>query len=157
MDSVRRFAGFLMVIFAIVTVPRAIAAYESLGLGEAVWVFAVGWLFLTPAAGVLAGYVPNPIDVIDRKLRQDEQPTSESDTSSKDHEQPTDPVETLRRRYAEGDIDEQKFEQRIETLLETEQSKPDDTEWIASELDSVAGTSRSGASQHELEPAKEER
>ncbi|ACV11445.1 hypothetical protein Huta_1269 [Halorhabdus utahensis DSM 12940] len=156
MESVRRLAGFLMVVFAIATVPGGVAAYVSEGLGEAVWVFVVGWLFLTPAYGVLAGYVPNPMDVIHQKLRRDEQTANESDSRSKDQDGANSASEELRRRYVKGKINEQEFEQRLETLLRSEKSQPADPERIESAPGNSTGTNETGVRQRELETTRKE-
>jgi len=117
-------------------------------------VFAVGWLFLTPAYGVLAGYVPNPIDVIDQKLRRDEQMTSESDSRSKDQDGANSASEELRRRYVKGKINEQEFEQRLETLLRSEKSRPADPERIESTSGDSTGTNGTGVRERELETTR---
>ncbi|WP_253737087.1 SHOCT domain-containing protein [Halohasta salina] len=43
----------------------------------------------------------------------------DADTESVD--EPTDPVDRLKHRYARGEIDESTFERRLETLLETDE------------------------------------
>jgi uncharacterized membrane protein len=77
-------------------------------LAAGVWwfwiVFVVGFAGVLPAAVQLARWYES---------RQESQPQSQSHTES-------DPLESLRERYASGEIDGAEFERRVERLLETE-------------------------------------
>lgn len=68
----------------------------------------VGWFLLTPLSGVL-----------NQRLHV------ESSDESGETAAESDPVEELRRRYAEGEIDEVEFERQLETVLATEDTDPE--------------------------------
>lgn len=44
------------------------------------------------------------------------------------HESSETPIETLRRRYAEGELDQEEFERRLDHLIETEEPEQQTTE-----------------------------
>jgi len=83
------------------------ALFAVLGLGVAVpATFVTGFFILWPLVYVLG----------------EDFPLVESDTESDaDDVSDEDPVETLRRRYATGEIDDTEFERRLDRLLETEE------------------------------------
>jgi len=63
-------------------------------------------------------------------------------------------IEKLKRRYAEGEIDEREFEQRLERLVATEEGDPEDVALTASDRSSASTgvDTRDGAErQRELE------
>ena len=85
-------------------------AFGLLALGVSwFWVvFPVGFAGLLPVAmGVTKWY--------ERRQADPRTPTSESTTTAEEEA-----LETLRNRYARGEIDEAEFERRVEVLLETE-------------------------------------
>ena len=94
----------LVGLIAVVTLPAAILAGLFVGAETAAVVAVVGWLFLVPVLAIL-----NDEDIVSVEEEQAEATASASD-----------PLETLRERYARGDIDEAAFERRLERLLETE-------------------------------------
>ncbi|MFC5368051.1 SHOCT domain-containing protein [Salinirubrum litoreum] len=129
------------VVGGLVTALTMLAAFGSLALGvEGWWIF-----FIVGFAGVM------PLAIGLTKLYEARQ---ESESASVAASVPTDADEdalaTLRRRYAEGAIDEVEFERRVERLLETE-SVADAREYVdrvTAEVDEAAArdTDASGES-----------
>jgi uncharacterized membrane protein len=78
-----------------------------------IWI--VGFAVVLPLVGIATGEALDEDEDADRdpsdQSRRDRDPAAESDR---------DPLAELRRRYAEGEIDELEFERRLERLLETE-------------------------------------
>jgi len=68
-------------------------------------VFAVGFAVVVPIVSILAG---------EDESETDEFPIPPSEPTTDD------PLETLRRRYAAGELTEEQFERKLEALLETE-------------------------------------
>ncbi|WP_254864395.1 SHOCT domain-containing protein [Halovivax gelatinilyticus] len=95
--------GGLVAITAVATLPLGILAFVFSGWQLGLAVFVVGWLLLVPTFAILAGVL--------------EESTSETDRQPAERE---DPLETLRERYASGEIDETEFERRVDELLETD-------------------------------------
>lgn len=83
------------------------AGFVALFLGvEWFWmIWVLGFAVVLPAVGIL----------VDRYPRSDEGATDGAASESED-----DALETLRERYASGDLGEAEFERRVERLLETE-------------------------------------
>lgn len=83
------------------------AGFVALFLGvEWFWmIWVLGFAVVLPAVGIL----------VDRYPRSDEGATDGAASKSED-----DALETLRERYASGDLGEAEFERRVERLLETE-------------------------------------
>jgi uncharacterized membrane protein len=83
-----------------------------------IWI--VGFAVVLPLVAIALGEADTAADPFerddpfDRERRQDDT-TAETGTS--------DPLAELRRRYAEGEIDEHEFERRVERLLETEDER----------------------------------
>lgn len=95
-------AESLVGLVAVGTLPAVVLAGMFVGSTAAGVVAVVGWLLLVPVLGILA---------------DDEEFSFGSDDGE---ESESDPLETLRRRYAEGELTEAEFERRVERLLETE-------------------------------------
>ncbi|WEL16985.1 putative membrane protein [Halorhabdus sp. SVX81] len=136
MGSYHRVFEALAGVFAVATLPAGIAAYMNTGPQAALWVFVVGWLFLVPVAGVLAGSLADPAEEIERarKLRDLAVGIDESETT-RDGGETADPLDELRRRYAKGEIDERELERGLDALLETEDVRTDDTDAIRAVLE----------------------
>jgi uncharacterized membrane protein len=101
----------LIGLIAVLTLPLGILAFLTLGLQAALVVFVVGWLALVPGLGVLRGWLgeEHPAEAAGAGTEPGTGSTAE-----------TDPLETLRERYARGEIDEREFERRLEDLIGTE-------------------------------------
>ncbi|AUV83557.1 hypothetical protein C2R22_19495 [Salinigranum rubrum] len=76
-----------------------------LGYGWFWVVFVVGFAVVVPIVSILAG---------EGESETDESPVAPSESTGDD------PLETLRERYARGDLTEEQFERKLEALLETE-------------------------------------
>jgi hypothetical protein len=121
-------------LFAIVTLPLGILAAIFVSTTAAVVVFVVGWLLLTPATAVLSGPSPWLDDDIENLVGER---VNEARQEGSGERRSKDPVETLRERYARGEIDEVELERRLDALLETEAVDPDDEESIERAIDSL--------------------
>ncbi|GAA0520656.1 Short C-terminal domain-containing protein [Halorubrum aquaticum] len=77
--------------------------------------FVVGFLILLPLVAVLGDDFPlvEPVDATAETAASADAGRSESHAAN--------PVATLRRRYATGEIGEEEFERRLDRLLETEE------------------------------------
>ncbi|WP_206424945.1 pentapeptide repeat-containing protein [Halosimplex salinum] len=71
-------------------------------------VFVIGFAVVLPLAGTLAGWY------------EERTAEAEPEPKSDDADERPDPLADLRRRYADGEIDDAEFERRVERLLETE-------------------------------------
>lgn len=91
---------------------------------------AVGWLFVTPLAGILAyvlGVTGDESDDIGAEIARETRAEvadrireGDATRGGSGDDAPDDPLATLRDRYARGEIGDVEFEQRLERLLETE-------------------------------------
>lgn len=97
----------LIALVAVVTLPAAALGGIFFGGVVAAVVAVVGWFLLVPVLAILFE---------DEQLRLGEP----SDPSAAESTKQKDPLETLRDRYARGDVSEAEFERRLERLLETE-------------------------------------
>ncbi|MFC6961571.1 SHOCT domain-containing protein [Halocatena marina] len=95
----------LGMIVAVVTLPLGILAVLFVGAKVGASVFIVGWLLLVPL-----------LFIIDEELL----PTVAAHDTQPDR---TDSLSVLKERYARGELDDEAFERRVETLLETEDSE----------------------------------
>ncbi|WP_276254852.1 SHOCT domain-containing protein [Halomontanus rarus] len=87
--------------------------FEFLGIASLV----LGWFIVAPAYYFLT-----------RAAHTDGETATEAERASgAETTTPTDPMDTLRRRYAAGDISEAEFERKLERLLETEGRSPGDS------------------------------
>lgn len=122
-------------LLAVVTLPVAILAAVFYGTVPAFVVIVVGWLLLTPASAVLFG-APSGLgstgsaeDAIEAAVEEriEDRVGERIGTRSEGRDGPTgDPIETLRDRYARGEIDERELERRLDALLELQDLDPDD-------------------------------
>jgi uncharacterized membrane protein len=95
--------------------PAGLASLVVLGVGltalflgyDWFWVvFAVGFAVVVPLVGLLLRDESTAADA------SEDRPPASASTD--------DPLDTLRRRYAEGDLTDEQFERKLEALLETE-------------------------------------
>jgi uncharacterized membrane protein len=107
MTDARRFvAGKLWLLVAIVTLPLTVlGAVLGGGLGGAL-VATVGWFLLTPVLLFFGEEVADLFGV-----------EAEADDATAD-----DPLETLKERYAAGELSEAEFERRLERLVELDEA-----------------------------------
>lgn len=125
----------LVAIVAVATLPVGILAAVFLGLSEAFLVVVVGWLFLVPVLAILMeglGLVEDDESEAATAIEEAvEQRVAESvaestpdgsgpGTASATSDPDEDPLETLRERYARGEVDDVEFERKLERLIETE-------------------------------------
>lgn len=116
-------------LFAVTTLPAVALAAILVGGQAAAVVAILGWFLLTPLSAVLLDEVFEVDDGDDedleraldalREWRADDT-VSRPDGSTDGPTDERDPVDRIRERYAEGDIDEAEFERRLDLLLETE-------------------------------------
>lgn len=131
-----RLAGF----FAVATLPIGILTALFVGLQPAVAVFVIGWLLLTPGSAILFGTTPGMSSEMDELIQEEmERSINEQRESRRDEgvDTSTDPVETLRQRYASGEIDDHEFEQKLETILELESLDPEDEQSLRRTLETL--------------------
>jgi uncharacterized membrane protein len=90
-----------------------------LGVNNWWLIFVVGWLVLTPLSAILFD--------VDDEADHAHEPTSPPTMSEEDVEASTesgestqDALDTLRDRYARGELSEEQFERKLEKLLQTE-------------------------------------
>jgi len=111
-------------LLAVVTLPAGILATIGLGLSAALVVFVVGWLLLVPVSALAVG--PNPARGIEAAIEREVGRSIKGESTS----ERGDSLETARRRYARGEIDETELERRLAALLETEAVDPADEEAV---------------------------
>jgi hypothetical protein len=114
------------IVVGVVSVAVLLVAFGALALGVEAW-----WLAFPIGYG---GVLPLSVGLA-RWRTGDGRESSRAGTNGKDSSRSTDAksiggdeaaLATLRRRYAEGAIDEVEFERRVETLLGEDESRPDD-------------------------------
>ncbi|PSP16251.1 SHOCT domain-containing protein [Halobacteriales archaeon QH_10_67_13] len=122
-------------LLAVVTLPAGILAAIELGPSAALVVFVVGWLLLVPVSALAVG--PNPARGVEAAIegtieREVGRSIGEESISERD-----DPLETARRRYARGEIDETELERRLAALLETEAVDPAEEEAVERTIERI--------------------
>jgi hypothetical protein len=114
----------LVAVIAVATLPVGILTALFVGLVPAAVVFVVGWLFLVPVVAILQDALgePGPVEEAVSTAMTDavSEAASEATSGRSPSGNSEDPLETLRARYAAGEIDEVEFERKVERLLETE-------------------------------------
>lgn len=97
----------LVALVAVATLPLAALAAIFVSGTAAAAVAVVGWLFLVPVLAIL--YEDGEFDLETLFDRDDAEESARQD-----------PLDTLRDRYARGELSDEEFEMRLERLLETE-------------------------------------
>jgi uncharacterized membrane protein len=144
-ERTRELAAAAPAVIAVATL-GVVALLGLFGYGTLAGAAAIlGWLLLTPLSAVL-------VDALGLEEPAEETDEPESATAA-------DPLETLRDRYARGEIGEAEFERRLERLLETEDVElPPGATLPADETDPVPGaegTERDATRERERESARE--
>ncbi len=124
----------LVGIVAVATLPAGILAAVFLGVFEAFLVFVVGWLLLVPVLGILMESLgqlesggsdasDSIEDAVEQRVAESiagSTPRGGAADGSAGGGTDEDPLETLRERYARGEIDDVEFERKLDRLIQTE-------------------------------------
>lgn len=109
-----------------------------------------GYIVIVPLVALLFGDEDDRKEWLDDWISGQSEKTSESDaTDTRDDEGP---LTALRRRYAEGELTDEQFEQKLEALLETEtiEHAADRADRIrAAEVDRTTGDDRERETERE--------
>jgi len=132
----------LVGIAAVATLPAGILAALFFGVFEAAIVFVVGWLLLVPVLGILSDALGEPSGGAGEneieaavKRRVAESIDDGGGTPTADRGSDEDPLETLRERYARGEVNDVEFERKLERLIETEDVEVPDGVSLDTETD----------------------
>jgi uncharacterized membrane protein len=120
----RRFVALLPVLIAVATLPTVLLVLFNAGVVTAIEVAIAGWLLATPVTAILVWVVLDlsPVDLPGSLGERTVDLPSMLDGSGSDGDRSAgdDPVETLRERFARGEIDQTEFERRLDALLAAE-------------------------------------
>jgi len=117
----------LTAVVALAVLPAGILTGLFAGLLAAVGVVAVGYLFVLPATAIvlysLGAFATDPEDW------EDGEPPTETVSDHTDRDavaDERDPLETLRERYARGELGDEEFERKLDRMIATEDDTPED-------------------------------
>jgi len=120
----RRFVALLPVLIAVATLPVALLVLFNGDVVVAIEVAIAGWLLATPVTALLVWVVLNlsPVDLPGSfgERTVDLPSMLDGGGSGGGRADGEDPVETLRERFARGEIDQTEFERRLDALLAAE-------------------------------------
>jgi uncharacterized membrane protein len=111
----RPIQDLLVPLVAVLTLPVGVLLAVFGPIEYAIATFVIGWFLLVPVLAIVGDVV------FDR---------------SANPETSVDPLETLRERYARGEMTEAEFERQVEQLLATEDLDPGDASAVEDVLDS---------------------
>lgn len=114
----------LTAITAVATLPLMILSFIFLGWQIGLLVMLVGWFLLVPVFAILSDVGTSAEDEATTRERERLESTS-SHGSDDERDGTDDPLETLRDRYARGELDDEEFERQLEVLLETDEGDPE--------------------------------
>lgn len=107
------------------------------GVDNAWMIFVAGWFLAVPILAIVSDGL--------QELVSREEPDRATASADEATDETADALETLRERYARGEIDELTFERKVEALLETE-TVADAQDAIDRRLDRASGAAQSSRS-----------
>lgn len=125
MPTIARFLAAGPAVFAVATLPTVAFAAEVFGGEAAAAVAVVGWVLLTPLSALVAGEAFDNAEAGESGAgRPVDVPNPWWGTRGTRDPESSDPLDRLRERYAEGEIDEAEFERRLGLLLDAADADP---------------------------------
>lgn len=149
MGGLRSALPHLPPLIAVATLSLGTLALFFAGWEVAMVVFVIGWFLLAPATAILFG-PPSELSIADALQSADgERATPDRNEGAADGAD--DPIETLRQRYARGELSDEEFERRLEALLELDDIDPADESAIERAIENLRGSDRTDERDVEFE------